>query len=107
MAKKDAGSLLLTARRPVKDTALALLHSVPGRVDVPPGAAEVPVFDLYLKPEDEAQLRRSMTRVQLLSTHDELTKLEVPARLSVDGQDFDAFVKLRGRQYYHVVPPRP
>ena len=107
-AKKDSGSLVRFARRPVKDTALALLHSFPGRIEAPPeSAGSVPVFDFYFKPADEAFLRSRITRVQLLSTHDEITKEEVPARLSVDGQDYDVFVKLRGRQYYHVIPPRP
>jgi hypothetical protein len=109
LAKKDVGSLARFARRPVKDTALALLHALPRDIEVPAADAgeSVPVFDFYFKPEDEALLRAHISRVQLLSTHDELTKEEVPARLSVAGQDFDAFVKLRGRQYYHVVPPRP
>src|SRR5262249_32622531 len=59
-----------------------------------------------LKPEDEAYLRALIARVQLTGTHDEITKEEVPAQLSVDGQDYDVRVKLRGRQYYHVVRPR-
>src|SRR5262245_55865795 len=108
VAKKDEGSLLRFARRPVKDTALALLHTLPSSIELPADeAGSVPVFDFYFKPEDEAALRACITRVQLLSTHDELTKQEIPARLEVDGQSLDAFVKLRGRQYYHVVPPRP
>src|SRR5688572_22754998 len=106
-AKKDAGSLVRFARRPVKDTALTLLHSLPGDLEGFASSGEVPVFDFYLKPEDETYLRALISRVQVLSTHDEVTKEEVSARMSVDGQDYDVRVKLRGRQYYHVVPPRP
>ncbi len=108
-AKKDKGSLARFVRRPVKDSALALLHALPNGIEAPASAAgePVPVFDFYLKPEDEAYLRERITRVQLLSTHDEITKAEVSARLAVEGQDYDVRIKLRGRQYYHVVPPRP
>lgn len=105
-AKKDKGVLAL-ARRPVKDTALALLHALPHDIEVPETGEPLPVFDFYLKPEDENFLRARIARVQLLSTHDEITKEEVPARLAVDGQDYDVRIKLRGRQYYHVIPPRP
>jgi hypothetical protein len=105
LARRDRGSLARLARRPVKDTALKLLHAVPSGID-PARAPGVPVFDFYLKPEDETFLRARIARVQIISTHDEVTKEEVPARLAVDGQDYDVRIKLRGRQYYHVVPPR-
>jgi hypothetical protein len=97
-------ALARRARRPLKDTALSALHALPGRIEVPP---DVPLFDFYFKPEDEELLRACLTRVQQLGTHDDLTRTEIPARLEVEGQDFDVRVKLRGRQYYHVVAPRP
>jgi hypothetical protein len=106
VTRKDKGSLVRLARRPVKDTLLGLLHTFPQRVDSGASAVPVPIFDFTLKPEDEALLRRRIARVQLIGTHDELTKEEVRARLNVDGQEFDVNVKLRGRQYYHVVRPR-
>jgi len=100
---KDRGSLRI-ARRPIKDALLSGLHALPNTMHAPPGAT---VFDLYLKPTDEDVLRDHATRVQLLGTHDEVTKSWVGARLAVEGQEFDVEVKLRGRQYYHVIWPRP
>jgi hypothetical protein len=118
VTRKDEGSLVRFARRPVKDMLLSLLHMTPARIEPPPVALpaaaregrpeqSVPVFDFYLKPEDEAFLRQRIERVQLIGTHDEVTKEEVPARMSVDGQDYDVRINLRGRQYYHVVAARP
>jgi len=102
--KTDEGSLLRFFRRPVKDTLLLGLHALPHAIVSP---EPLPVFDFYFKPEDEELLRQRITRVQLIGTHDEVTKDEVQAQMTVDGQSYDVRVKLRGRQYYHVVPPRP
>lgn len=104
ITKKDKGSLVRLARRPVKDSLLGLLHTAPSSIDT--SVAEVPIFDFYMKPEDETFLRSRIARVQLIGTHDELTKEELPARMAVGGMDYDVRIKLRGRQYYHVVRPR-
>ncbi len=104
VATKDRGSPVNLARRPVKDLVLRGLHALPRGLENPDG---LPVFDFYLKPEDEASLRAQVTRVQELGTHDEITRQEISARMTVDGESYDVRVRLRGRQYYHVVSPRP
>ena len=103
--KKDRGSFLRLARRPVKDALLRTLHLNPPDLGA---AKDVPVFDLYMKPEDEHALRSFVALVQVLGTHDDaVTRRWIDARLTIDGEPYDAEVKLRGRAYYHVVPPRP
>ncbi len=101
---RDRGSPLRLARRPLKDTALRGLHALPHEIENP---LDLPVFDFYLKPADEQLLRAQMRRVQELGTHDDFTREEVSARMEVEGQGYDVRVKLRGRQYYHVIAPRP
>jgi hypothetical protein len=103
--ERDRRSFPRMVRRPIKDTALALMHGLlPKRI---PGDADVPVFDFYFKPRDAEALLAKLTRVRIVGTHDESTRLWVPARMRVGGETFDARVKLRGRQHYHVIPPRP
>ena len=58
----DVGSMKGLARRPVKDTALALLH---GLVQQPRVPAELPVWDFYMKPRDEELLRSQLRRLQI------------------------------------------
>src|SRR5262249_43831726 len=105
--ERDLSSFPRMVRRPIKDTGLALLHGFSGELDgsdVPEG---VPTFDFYLKPDDARGLAAHMTRGRVLGTHDEFSRTKVPARLRVDGASYDVWIKLRGRQHYHVVPPRP
>ena len=104
VTKKDRSSPVRLARRPVKDALLAGLYAIPHPYEP---QSTVPIFDLYLKPADGALLRDAMTQVQLIGTHDEFTKQWIGGRLKVEGNDYDVEVKLRGRQYYHVVAPRP
>ncbi len=105
--ERDRSSFPRMVRRPIKDTGLALLHGVAGELDPKDLPEGIPVFDFTLKPQDAAQLAAHMTRVRVVGTHDELSRTAIPARMRVDGASYDVRIKLRGRQHYHVVPPRP
>jgi hypothetical protein len=104
---QDRRSFPRMVRRPIKDTGLALLHGFRGELDAQNLPEGVPVFDFYLKPEDTARLATHMNRVRVVGTHDHVSRTEIPARLRVEGASYDVRIKLRGRQHYHVVPPRP
>ncbi len=104
---RDLTSFPRMVRRPIKDTGLALLHGFSGELDAQDFPEGIPVFDFYLKPREAAQLAAHMTRVSVVGTHDELSRTEIPARMRVDDASYDVRIKLRGRQHYHVVPPRP
>ena len=104
---RDRDSFPRMVRRPIKDTGLALLHGFSGELDAQDLPEGVPVFDFYLKPEDTARLATHMNRVRIVGTHDHVSRTEIPARMRVDGASYDVRVQLRGRQHYHVVPPRP
>jgi hypothetical protein len=104
---RDQTSFPRMVRRPIKDTGLALLHGVTGELDARDIPEGIPVFDFYLKPQDAARLAGHMTRVRVIGTHDQVSRTEIPARMRVDGASYDVRVELRGRQHYHVVPPRP
>ncbi|HKB16642.1 MAG TPA: hypothetical protein VKF62_11285, partial [Planctomycetota bacterium] len=101
--ERDRRSLVRSVRRPVKDSLLWVAHGLDGG----PSTEGLPVFDFHLRAEDQALLEEHMRRVQLIGTHDEVTRSWVEGRMTVEGQTFDVRIKLRGRQYYHVVPPRP
>ena len=105
---RDHSSFARMVRRPIKDTGLALLHGLAGDLDVE-GLPEqaLPVFDFTLKPRDAESLLAHITRVRLVGTHDEFSRSPIEARLRVEGASYDVRIKLRGRQHYHVVPPRP
>jgi hypothetical protein len=104
---RDRTSIARTVRRPIKDTGLALLHGFAPRIDLDELPEGIPVFDFTLKAQDAERLRAHMTRVRVIGTHDELSRSAIPARMHVDGAAYDVRIKLRGRQHYHVVPPRP
>jgi hypothetical protein len=105
--ERDMRSFPRMVRRPIKDTGLALLHGFSGDLDVRDLPEGMPVFDFYLKPRDAEALLDHLTRVRVIGTHDQLSRSEIPARLRVDGESYDVRIELRGRQHYHVVPPRP
>jgi hypothetical protein len=104
---RDRSSLARAARRPIKDTGLALLHGFAGELDLAGLPEGIAVFDFHLKPRDEERLLAHLTRVRVTGTHDELSRGSIPARMRVEGHTYDVRLKLRGRQHYHVVPPRP
>jgi hypothetical protein len=104
---RDRAEVARMLRRPVKDTGLALLHGVAGELDTGRLPEGIPVFDFHLKARDAERLRAHMTRVRVIGTHDELSRSAIPAHMRVDGKSYDVRLKLRGRQHYHVVPPRP
>lgn len=62
---RDSGRLTGTLRRPVKDTALAILQRLPSSAD---DADALPIFDFYMKPDDERELRSQLTRLQIEGT---------------------------------------
>ncbi|MCI0585494.1 MAG: hypothetical protein L0323_01480 [Planctomycetes bacterium] len=101
--ERDRRSLVRTARRPVKDSLLWVAHGL----DRGPSTEGLPVFDFHFRAEDRALLDDHLRRVQLIGTHDDQTRSWVEGRMTVEGETYDVRVKLRGRQYYHVVPPRP
>ena len=105
--ERDQSSFARSVRRPIKDTGLALLHGAYGELDAADVPEGIPVFDFYLKPDDAAALASHMTRVRMIGTHDQVSRTAIPARMRVDGASYDVRIKLRGRQHYHVVPPRP
>jgi hypothetical protein len=101
--KADRGSVPRSVRRPMKDTLLWALQGLGGS----PSAEGLPVFDFYLRPRDKALLMDHLRRVQVIGTHDPDTRGWVAARMTADGETYDVRIKLRGRQYYHLIPPRP
>ncbi len=104
---RDRESFARMVRRPIKDTGMALLHGLSGDLDASDLPEGMPVFDFYLKPQDAKALLAHMTRVRVIGTHDAFSRESIPARMRVDGASYDVRIKLRGRQHYHVVPPRP
>jgi hypothetical protein len=105
--ERDQSSFARMVRRPIKDTGMALLHGLAGDLDVSDLPEGMPVFDFTLKPQDAKALLAHLTRVRVIGTHDEFSRADIPARMRVDGESYDVRLKLRGRQHYHVVPPRP
>ena len=105
--ERDTSSFARMVRRPIKDTGMALLHGLAGDLDVSDLPEGMPVFDFTLKPQDAQALLAHLTRVRVIGTHDEFSRAPIPARMRVDGASYDVRLKLRGRQHYHVVPPRP
>jgi hypothetical protein len=105
--ERDTSSFARMVRRPIKDSGMALLHGVAGELDVANLPEGMPIFDFTLKPQDAKALQAHLTRVRVIGTHDEFTRTAVPARMRVEGVSYDVNLKLRGRQHYHVVPPRP
>ncbi|HZO09271.1 MAG TPA: hypothetical protein VFC77_07830, partial [Myxococcota bacterium] len=103
----DRTSFARSVRRPIKDSGLALLHGFSGTLDVSGLPAGTPVFDFHLKPRDAERLLEHLTLVRVAGTHDEQSKDDIDARMQVDGASYAVRLKLRGRQHYHVVPPRP
>ncbi|MCZ6779202.1 MAG: hypothetical protein O7F16_09560 [Acidobacteria bacterium] len=101
---RDVGSMKGLARRPVKDTALAVLHGLAQQ----PRAAKLPVWDFYMKPRDEELLRSELRRLQIQGGHAaHLSPQWVDARMRTGDREYDVRVRLRGQQYYHGIPPRP
>jgi hypothetical protein len=105
--ERDMSSFARMVRRPIKDTGMALVHGIAGDLDVSDLPEGMPVFDFTLKPQDAQALLAHLTRVRVIGTHDEFSRTAIPARMRVDGESYDVRLKLRGRQHYHVVPPRP
>ncbi|TFG94655.1 MAG: hypothetical protein E4H11_06360, partial [Myxococcales bacterium] len=105
--ERDTSSFARMVRRPIKDTGMALVHGLAGDLDVSDLPEGMPVFDFSLKPQDAEALLAHLTRVRVIGTHDEFSRTAIPARMRVDGESYDVRLKLRGRQHYHVVPPRP
>ena len=69
-------------RRPLKDTALALVQRLP----TARGGTELAVFDFYLKPDDQAELERQVARLQVLGGNAQQVARWLPARMRVEGQ---------------------
>jgi len=105
--ERDMSSFPRMVRRPIKDTGMALVHGLAGDLDVSDLPEGMPIYDFTLKPRDRQALLAHMTRVRVIGTHDEFSRTAIPARMRVDGTSYDVRLKLRGRQHYHVVPPRP
>ena len=105
--ERDMSSFARMVRRPIKDTGMALVHGIAGDLDVSDLPEGMPIFDFTLKPQDAEALLAHMTRVRVIGTHDAFSRESIPARMRVDGASYDVRIKLRGRQHYHVVPPRP